>query len=106
SGRQNNARTQLPAAVAYLNRWLNMRILCMMATLVVVSACDPGAIKKVRLQVPALTGSENKVPLENHTIRDAVGIVDAVVKRYGLGPDTNEQTRETRVIRRYAAGPL
>jgi hypothetical protein len=83
-----------------------MRVLCIIATLLVVSACDPGAVKRVRLLIPALTGSGDKVPLENHTVRDAVGIVDAVVKEYGLRPDTNEQTRETRVIRQYAAGLL
>jgi hypothetical protein len=87
-----------------INGWLNMRFLWLIATLVVITGCDPGAIKSVRLQVPALAGSGE--PLQNPTVRDAVGIVDSVVERYGLHPDTNGLAHDTRTIRLYVPGPL
>lgn len=84
--------------------WLKMRALWMLAALLFISACDPGAIKRVRLHVPALAGS--KEPLHDASVRDAIRIVDSVVAGYGVHPDTNQLINEGQVIRQYAAGSL
>jgi hypothetical protein len=81
-----------------------MRSLGLMTTLIFISACDPAAIKTVRLHVPALAGSRE--PVEDPTVRDAIRITDSVVDGYGLCPITNQLTPATEVIRQYAAGRL
>ena len=69
--------------------WLSMRAASLISVLVLLCGCDPGAIKRVSMSLPAQTGTRStqeadRVLVEHADARRALQIVDAVVKPHGL----------------------
>jgi len=72
-----------------INGWLQMRVTLLIFTLFVFCGCDPAAMKRVRLGLAAPAGSpaggkSASVSVESPEVQQALGIVDSVVRRYGL----------------------